>query len=134
MKFGSVACALALVVLASAPAGASDRRQKQLEFQLKRLDPQTRLEQVCDVEAMKRIGKENKEFRVDRSVISAIEEPRVKGDTIAGKGAAFRSKGKWYRYAFTCAATPDRMQVLSFEYQIGDEIPETQWSKHGLYQ
>ncbi len=134
MKLGSVACALALAVLAASPAGASDRRQKQLEFQLKRLDPQTRFEQLCDIEAMKRIAKENREFQIDRSVISAIEEPRVKGDTITGKGAAFRSKGKWYRYAFTCKATPDRMQVLSFDYKLGDEIPETQWSKHGLYQ
>jgi len=121
-------------MLAVTPAAASDRRQKQLEFQLKRLDPQTRLEQLCDVEAMKRIGKENREFRVDRSVISALEEPRIKGDTISGKGAAFRSKGKWYRYAFTCEAAPDRMRVLSFEYKLGDEIPETQWAKHGLYQ
>jgi hypothetical protein len=24
--------------------------------------------------------------------------------------------------------------VLSFEYKLGDEIPEQQWSKHGLYQ
>jgi hypothetical protein len=134
MRLGSVAFALALVVLAVSSAGASDRRQKQLEYQLKKLDPQTRLEQVCDVEAMKRIAKENREFRIDRSVISAIEEPEIKGDTITGKGAAFRSKGKWYRYAFTCEATPDRMRVLSFEYKLGDEIPEQQWSKHGLYQ
>jgi hypothetical protein len=134
MRLSSVARALALAVLAASPAGASDRRQKQLEFQLKKLDPQTRLEQVCDIEAMKRIAKDNREFKIDRSVISAIEEPRVKGDTITGKGAAFRSKGKWYRYAFTCSGTPDRMQVLSFEYKLGDEIPETQWSKHGLYQ
>jgi hypothetical protein len=134
MRLGSVACALALLVLAASSAAASDRRQKQLEFQLKRLDPQTRLEQVCDVEAMRRIAKDHKEFRIDRSVAGAIEEPRVNGDTITGKGAAFRSKGKWYRYAFTCEASPDRLRVLSFEYKLGDEIPEQQWSKHGLYQ
>jgi hypothetical protein len=134
MRVGCVASALALLVLAVSPSAASDRRQKQLEFQLKRLDPQTRLEQVCDAEAMHRIARENREFRIDRSVISAIEEPKIKGDTITGKGAAFRSKGKWYRYAFTCQTTPDRMRVLSFEYKLGDEIPETQWSKHGLYQ
>ncbi len=134
MKLGCVACGFALLLLALSPAAASDKRQKRLEHELKRLDPQTRLEQVCDIEAMKRIAKDNREFKIDRSVISAIEEPRVKGDTITGKGAAFRSRGKWYRYAFTCQGSPDRMQVLSFEYKLGDEIPETQWSKHGLYQ
>jgi hypothetical protein len=134
MRLSCVACALAFLVLTVSPSAASDRRQKQLEFQLKRLDPQTRLEQVCDAEAMRRIAKENREFRIDRSIISALEEPKIKGDMIAGKGAAFRSKGKWYRYAFACQTTPDRLRVLSFEYKLGDEIPETQWSKHGLYQ
>lgn len=134
MRLGCVACALALLVLAVSPSAASDRRQKQLEYQLKQLDPQTRLEQVCDVEAMRRIAKENREFRIDRSVVSALEEPKIKGNILSGKGAAFRSKGKWYRYAFTCETTPDRLRVLSFKYEIGDEIPETQWSKHGLYQ
>ncbi len=101
---------------------------------LKRLDPVTRLEQVCDAEAMKQIGRDHREFRIDRSVVSAIVEPRVKGDTLSGKGAAFRSRGKWYQYSFTCQAAPDRLRVISFEYKLGDEIPEAQWSQHGLYQ
>lgn len=101
---------------------------------LKRLDPDTRLEQVCDAEAMKRIGREDKTYRPDRSVISALSEPKIKGDTIEGKGAAFRSKKKWYQYSFTCKTSDDRMRVLSFEYKIGPEIPEAQWAKHGLYQ
>jgi hypothetical protein len=123
-----------LMAVSTAPAFAQDKNQKRLEGILKRMDPATRLEQICDVEAMKRIGRENKEFRIDRSVVSALVDPQVKGDTLTGKGAAFRSKGKWYRYAFTCRTTPDRLRVISFEYKLGDEIPETQWSRHGLYQ
>jgi hypothetical protein len=123
-----------LLAVSAAPAFAQDKNQKRLEGILKRMDPATRLEQICDVEAMKRIGRENKEFRIDRSVVSALVDPQVKGDTLTGKGAAFRSKGKWYRYAFTCRTTADRLRVISFEYKLGDEIPETQWSKHGLYQ
>lgn len=133
MKCVFVASALWLAVSA-APAIAQDKNQKHLEGILKRMDPATRLEQVCDAEAMRRIARENREFRIDRSVVSAMEEPRVKGDTLFGKGAAFRSKGKWYQYAFTCQASPDRLRVLSFEYKLGDEIPEAQWSQHGLYQ
>jgi hypothetical protein len=133
MKRVLVASALWLAVSAL-PSVAQDRNQKNLEYMLKRLDPATRLEQVCDVEAMKQIARGNREFKIDRSVVSALEEPRAKGDLLTGKGAAFRSKGKWYQYSFTCQATPDRLRVLSFEYKLGDEIPETQWSKHGLYQ
>jgi hypothetical protein len=123
-----------LLVLTSASASASDRRQKQLETMLKRLDPATRLEQVCDAEAMKRINRDNRALRIDRSVVSALSEPRVKDDTLSGSGGAFRSKGKWYQYAFTCKATPDRLRVISFEYSIGEEIPQAQWSLYGLYQ
>jgi hypothetical protein len=133
MKRVLVASVLWLAVSAL-PSVAQDRNQKNLEHMLKRLDPATRLEQVCDVEAMKQIARGNREFRIDRSVVSALEEPRAKGDTLSGKGAAFRSKGKWYQYSFICHAAPDRLRVLSFEYKLGDEIPETQWSKHGLYQ
>jgi hypothetical protein len=133
MKRVLVASVLWLAISA-VPLSAQDRHQKNLEHMLKRLDPATRLEQVCDAEAMRRIARENREFRIDRSVVSALEEPRVKGDILIGKGAAFRSKGKWYQYAFTCQATPDRLRVLAFEYKLGDEIPEAQWSQHGLYQ
>ncbi len=129
-----VASVFVALLLPGGSATASDKRQKQLEHMLKRLDPATRLEQLCDAEAMKQIAQDHREFRVDRSVVSALAEPRVKGNTLVGSGAAFRSKGKWYQYAFTCHATPDRLRVISFEYKLGDEIPETQWSKHGLYQ
>lgn len=129
-----VASVLFALILSGGSATASDKRQKHLESMLKRLDPATRLEQVCDVEAMKQINRDHREFKIDRSVVSALAEPSVRGDTLIGKGAAFRSKGKWYRYAFTCQAAPDRLRVLSFEYKLGDEIPEAQWSQHGLYQ
>lgn len=129
-----VALLFAALVLSSGPAAASDKRQKHLEHMLKRLDPATRLEQVCDAEAMKQIARDHREFRVDRSVVSALEEPRAKGDTLSGKGAAFRSKGKWYQYSFACHATPDRLGVIAFEYKLGDEIPEARWLQHGLYQ
>ncbi len=132
MKRVLVASAFVLIFCAS--SFAQDKHQKNLENMLKRLDLSTRLEQVCDAEAMRQIARDNREFRIDRSVVSAIEEPRAKGDTLTGRGAAFRSKGKWYRFAFTCHTTPDRLRVLSFEYKLGDEIPETQWSQHGLYQ
>jgi hypothetical protein len=129
------ALALAIATLVISPAPGKDRRQKQLEHMLLKLDPTTRLEQVCDAEAMKRIGKDHrKAYRPDRSVLSALSEPKVKGDTISGEGGAFRSRKKWYRYSFTCKATEDRLRVTDFEYKIGDEIPQTQWSRHGLYQ
>jgi hypothetical protein len=131
-----IVASTSFLLLAALPATAfaQDRNQKRLERQLQRLDPATRLEQVCDAEAMRRIARDHREFRIDRSVGSALAEPRVKEHTITGQGAAFRSKGKWYQYSFTCQATPDRLRVIAFDYKLGDEIPEAQWSQYGLYE
>jgi hypothetical protein len=99
---------------------------------LGRLDPQTRLEQVCDLEAMKRIKQEQK-FPADRAQGAASAEPKTEGHTLTAKGGAFRTKGAWYELSFVCQASPDHMKVLSFEYQTGKAIPESKWEDYGLW-
>ena len=114
-----------------AQAAADDAR---FEKSLQMLDPAERLEQLCDYTAMAQIRKDDPQFRPDRAVANAMAEPKVAGDTIKTTGGAFRSRGKWYALSFTCTATPDHMAVVSFQYTIGPEIPETKWAGFGLYQ
>lgn len=121
------ACA---VLALTAPSHAGNSR---FEQSLSHLDPTTRLEQVCAVETMARVNKDDNPYKPDRAVIYALSKPRVSGDTVSGDGGAFRSKGKWYRYSFTCKTTPDRMRVSTFSYKIGQAIPEAQWESYGLY-
>ena len=116
------------VALAS-PARAMDNGAAE---ELKRLDPQTRLEQRCDLEAMERIHKDPAKLVADELVAYAFEEPKVKGDKIRSAGAAFRSKGEWYHLSYTCATSPDHMTVLSFQYAIGQVIPHSEWAHHYL--
>ena len=99
---------------------------------LKQLDPDARFEQICDLEAAKRIG-EDKSYRPERAVVSALGEPKVANATMTGSGGAFKSKGQWYQFSFTCKTSPDHMQVLSFSYRIGEPIPPEQWEKSGLW-
>ena len=101
---------------------------------LKKLDPSTRLEQRCDIEAMNRIDKDKTGFRPERVVAGASSDTSVEGDTLKGNGAAFRSKGKWYGLSFVCTTTDDRMDVTAFEYKIGKPIPEAHWEEYGLYE
>jgi hypothetical protein len=110
-----------------------ERAEKRFETMLQRIDPSERLEQVCEYAALTRIGRDKNQYRPDRVVIQAISPPKVKGDKMSGSGAALRSKGKWYQFDFTCQAAPDRLKVLSFSYDVGDEIPEEQWDKLGLW-
>ena len=99
---------------------------------LKQLDPDARFEQICDLEAMKRIGKD-KTYRPERTIVSALGEPKVANSTMSGSGGAFKSKGQWYQFSFKCETTPDHMKVQAFSFQIGAPIPEENWEKNGLW-
>jgi hypothetical protein len=100
---------------------------------LKKLDPETRLEQVCDLEAMNRIDKDANPYHPDRAETDVVSHPQHVGNTVKGSGGAFRSKGRWYSFSFTCKGSPDHMQVLSFSYKIGEMIPESKWAALGLW-
>jgi hypothetical protein len=123
------ALSLMALLAASRPGYAETR----FEAALKRIDPVDRLEQVCDYAATVHIGRDKNPYHPDRAVLDPISEPKVSGNTIKGTGGAFRSKGKWYQFSFTCKTTPDRMKVLSFDYKIGAAIPEDKWDALGLW-
>ena len=121
--------ALALVAPVTTVASAIDAK---VERMLKQLDPDARFEQICDLEAMQRIGKD-RAYRPERTIVSALAEPKVSDTTMTGTGGAFKSKGQWYQFSFTCKTSPDHMQVLSFSYEVGEAIPAEQWEKSGLW-
>jgi hypothetical protein len=112
------------------PAFAADAR---FIASLAKLDPQTRLEQICDYEAMSRIGDGANGFHPDRAKSNVISPPQHLGDTLIAKGGAFRSGGRWYQVAFTCKASPDHTRVLSFAAKVGALIPEAKWPAYGLW-
>jgi len=124
-----LAFALAVVFPCAGPALANDAR---IERVLKQLDPDARFEQVCDLEAMRRIGKD-KTYRPERSMVAALEPPKVVKSTMSGSGGAFKSKGQWIQFSFTCETTPDHMKVQAFSFQIGEPIPQEKWEPHGLW-
>ncbi|ANN59309.1 hypothetical protein BFX40_21280 [Mesorhizobium sp. SEMIA 3007] len=124
-------CMMAIASLTLAfPASAMDNA---LRAGLMKLDPQTRLEQRCDAEVLDRITHDDRKFKADRVVAYAFATPEMSADAIRSPGAAFRSKGQWYRLKFKCQTGPDHMEVLQLRYRIGDEIPEADWVKYNLY-
>ena len=112
------------------PVAAVDAR---FERSLRMLAPAERLEQLCDYTALTSIRKDSHDYRPDRAVANAGADVKVKSDTIVASNGAFRSRGKWYGLSYTCSASPDHMQVLSFKYAIGGEIPEAKWAAFGLW-
>lgn len=127
MKFiMSLAVSLTTVV----PAFASDAR---FLASLSKLDPQTRLEQVCDLHAMKQISRDSNPYHPDRAKTDVVSHPQHSGNTVTGAGGAFRSGGRWYQFWFSCTGTPDGMKVTAFSYRLGQPIPELKWASYGLW-
>ena len=121
---------VAATIMAAAAAAGDGRFERSLEM----LAPAERLEQLCDYTAMTRIRNEKKEFRPDRAVANAMAAPRTNGDTLEVTGGAFRSKKKWYILSYRCTATPDHLKIVTFNYAVGEEIPEAKWASFGLWQ
>lgn len=124
-----LALASAVLILSGMAALANDAR---VERMLRQLDPDARFEQVCDLEAMRRIG-QDKIYRPERSIVGALETPKVVNSTMSGNGGAFKSKGQWYQFSFKCETTADHMKVQTFSFQIGEPIPPEKWEPHGLW-
>ncbi len=135
MKFMSVLLPASAVVsfmllsLAVSPSFAMNASEK---AQLEKLDPATRLEQRCDVEAMERITREQNKFSVDKVLAYAFSDPVTKKNSIKADGAAFRSREHWYKLSFVCKTDEEHINIVSFRYDIGDEVPQNQWDKHYL--
>jgi hypothetical protein len=124
----SAIASLFLFCAAASPSFAMNASEK---AQLEKLDPATRLEQRCDVEAMERITQEQK-FSVDKVLAYAFSDPVTKKNSIKADGAAFRSREHWYKLSFVCKTDEEHINIVSFRYDIGDEVPQNQWDKHYL--
>ena len=118
-------------------AGPKSRNPKSEEAMVQKMlmeiDPSERFIQICSVAAAEHITKDKSPYKPDRAVMDSISPAKIDGDKMAGTGAAFRSKGEWYQFSFNCETSPDHMKVLSFNYQVGEKIPEGKWENLGLY-
>lgn len=112
------------------PALAMDQS---LVRQFEKLDPQTRLEQRCDTEAMERINADKSTFKPDKVIAYTFAEPVMKEDKMKAPGAVFRSKGEWYKLKFKCLTDAEHLDILSFEYKIGELVPRDSWDEFFLY-
>ncbi len=121
--------ALAVFFAATATSAMDQRLVRQFE----KLDPETRLEQRCDTEAMEQISADKSVYRPDKVIAYTFADPIMEDNAMKAPGAVFRSKGEWYRLKFKCSTGPDHIEVLSFKYKIGDIVPHDEWERHYLY-
>jgi hypothetical protein len=110
----------------------ADPRNRKTAEVLKRLEPQTRLQQLCNLEAILQINRQYEEHAVDFVIAYAREAVVRKGDAIIARGAAFHSNGRWYNLAFECQLSANQREVASLKFKLGDTIPGDQWADLNL--
>ena len=118
----------ATVALTAGPCHAANSRIEQMM----KLSPETRVEQRCDARAMGAVQREHKGFKPDEFVAYAFADPVLRGTKISAPGGAVRSNGKWYRLSYTCETNSEGLEVISFAYQLGAEVPRREWDAHFL--
>ncbi len=122
--------ALIALALTAAPALAISQR---IEDELDQLDPEEKLEQRCDVEALGRIDDARKDMSPDKVIAYTFAPTTVTGTTMEAPGAAVRSGGRWYKLSYRCVAARDEIAIKSFSFKLGDEIPRDSWDRLYLY-
>jgi hypothetical protein len=125
--------AIALLVATCSIVSTAQAMDASLRKQFEVLDPQTRMEQRCDMEAMNQVKAAKQGFRPDKVIAYSFGDPKTSGNKLKTEGAVFRSKGEWYRLAFKCETSDDHFDVTAFKYRIGDMVPRDDWDAHYLY-
>lgn len=136
-----ILAALPAAILAAAlPAEARTPRSARpapnagkLERSLMKLDPAELVAQVCDLGAMKALGRDPQYSRTDRVLIDAAGAPKIAGEKVTGDGGALRLGEKWLRFSYSCTLAPDHMSAVDFRYRITGPIPEEKWAEIGLW-
>lgn len=95
-------------------------------------EEETRLEQLCNLEAMAQIALLLQSFQPDRVVAYAKADVKIVDNKLVAEGAAFRSNRQWYGLTFTCGLSADHQAVQSFEFSVGKAIPKRFWEKYNL--
>lgn len=115
----------------STRALAEPRNRKALAS-LQRLEPQARLQQICDFEAILQINRLYPDYGVDFVIAYATEDAVRSGATLVAHGAAFHRAGEWRRVAYECLVAANQRDVASLKFKIGDAIPADQWPELNL--
>jgi hypothetical protein len=110
----------------------ADPRSREARDEWRRLYPDERIIQLCNLEAMEQVHAWKPEFEPDFVVAYAMAEIRLSDVTLEADGAALRNRRNWYNISYTCEVAADMEAVVAFEFVLGEAIPESEWEAHFL--
>lgn len=107
-----------LEAMLSAPSMAAARDM------IRTLPRDKRLAQTCNLEALAQIGNAGEDFAPDVVMAEAYALAEVTDTRLVANGAIFRSRDKWYGFAFDCALSDDLSAVTGFSYRLGADVTD----------
>jgi hypothetical protein len=110
----------------------ADPRSRHARDDFKQLASAEQVVQLCNIEAMEQVHRWDSTFQPDYLMAYAMAGAKVSAQSVEVDGGAFRSKKHWYNIKFKCAVAPGLRTVVAFEFQVGAEIPKSQWAEHFL--
>lgn len=96
------------------------------------LTRETRIEQQCNERAMVEVSQAHHDLHPDEVVAYAFSTPKIGDDWEKADGAAIRSGEHWYHLSYKCKTSEDGMEIRSFSYTLGAEVPKSAWAEHYL--
>ena len=115
-----------------AQAVLDDPRSQKAKKKLAQLAGDAKIVQLCSLEAMAQVAAWNESFRPDLIVVYAMGDTTFIDNSLIADGAALHSKQQWFGMRFKCELSPDRTEVIGFEFLMGDLVPRNAWERHNL--
>ncbi|MEO8758576.1 MAG: DUF930 domain-containing protein [Devosia sp.] len=98
---------------------------------LKKLPPEKRVAQTCNLEAIGQIGNAGLDLNPDALVASAFAKPVVAGTSYSVSNGAFRSGQHWHTIAYECTLSKDFSSVTHFSFHIGADVTAIMQAQFG---
>ena len=95
-------------------------------------DPQERIIQLCNFEAVEQVRQQRPKLRAGFALAEARKAPTLSGLSVTAEGAAIYGAGHWYDLSFRCEVSPELTGVTSFAFALGGEISPPERERLGL--
>jgi hypothetical protein len=132
MKPGLILIAAIAVATPALAQGHAQGHAQDTAKQLNRMELGTRVEQRCNGRATGITRREGKLHSPEEVIAYALADDQVEGTTVVAHGAAIKDGNKWYQIDYRCQTSGDGLNIVSFQYHLGREIPRQEWRKYGL--
>ncbi|MBP1844730.1 hypothetical protein J2046_002997 [Rhizobium petrolearium] len=84
--------------------------------------------QLCATEMQEQLRHASPQYRPE--IVQVYRLPR--GNVLEVRSGAFRASARWYNLSFRCEIDEDATKVVSFAFDVGAPVPQSEWRKRGF--